>query len=219
MNPPARIEARSAWALPCTRSGVETATPTKPVKMFRTVTSRFWMNVGWFSTAVAATTARRSVKPSHSTAPSATGTGAAGRRHRLAGRREVIGPRLSDQPDAVHDEDGADKQQHDPEQHGFLLLLGRSVAEHPRSAGLVPVRERTAGFAGDDIGLVRALLFAVQEPSDRLGEERQARRREDAPGVGPAARAGGGSRRLPAGPRHVEGPAGLTGERVDGHVR
>ena len=85
-------------------------------------------------------------------------------RHRswLAGRRELSDARLADQPDAVDDQYGADEQQHHAEQH-VLLLLGRSMTQHPRRAGLMPVRKRPPGLARDDVGLVGALLLAVQD--------------------------------------------------------
>src|SRR3954447_3776494 len=209
MNAAARTEARSPPALPCTSSVVDTATPTKPVKMFRTVTSRFWMNVGWFSAG-----------GPHPGAPSGAALSfdrAARHRSRLAGRRQLSDARLADQPDAVDDQYRADEQQHDAEQH-VLLLPGRSMTEHPRRAGLMPVRQRPPGLARHDVGLVGALLLAVQDAPERLGEERQARRSEDPLGVGPAAGAGGRSRRLRAAARYVESPAGVAGERVDRHA-
>src|SRR4051794_20664017 len=211
MNPPARMVARSACALPCTSSVVETATPTKPVKMLRTVTSRFWMNVGWFSTAAAATAARRSVTPSPSIAPPGTGVGSPGG----ASSATRAWP-ISQMPLTIRT---APTNSNMTPSSMFSLLFGRSVAEHPGSAGLVPVRQWTAGLAGDDVGLVSALLLTVEQPPERLREERQPRRREDPAPLRATARAGGRSRRLRAATRDVEGPALRAGERVDGHGR
>src|SRR5687767_12418097 len=86
-------------------------------------------------------------------------------------------------------------------------IRSSSVTEHPRRCGLVPVRQRAATLPAHHVGLVRAALLEIEQPADRLGQVREARRGEDPPGHGAAARARRGRARLGDGASHVEGAA------------
>src|SRR3954468_9522089 len=109
------------------------------------------------------------------------------------------------------------------------------VAQHPGRGGRVRVGERATGLDAHHLGLVRALLLAVERGAQRLHEPGEARRAEHPPArraargareagrpppppAGPAGGgAGGGRRGVRHAPRHVELAAVLAGEGVDRH--
>src|SRR5215207_4594022 len=187
MNPPPRIEARSPLSLPWIMSVTAATTPTKPVKRFRTVTSRSPSSEGCAAAA-------ESAAP-----PGASAAARAWPNSQIPFTTRTAPTYSSTTPSNI-------------------WPSSSSVAENPRWCRRVGVRHRTPRLLGGDLRFVDAFLLAVEQAANRLGKDREARRREHPPGRRPTQRAGGGRARVRHPPCQVEVAAVRAGERVDRHA-
>jgi hypothetical protein len=164
MKPPPRTEARSPALLPWISSVLAHTSPTKPVKTLITVTSRFSSRIGSFDEAAASPAGASSAARAWPT---------------------------SQYP--VHQQDGADVQQHHGEQHGPLLASSGPAVMVSADAGASGERDhgRAPPAPGrrqrrDDLRLRAALLGVIDRRDEARAGASEHRRGEDPPRVAAA---------------------------------
>src|SRR5215510_4918859 len=228
MKPLARTDARSPALLPCTRYVTAATTPTNPVKMLSTATSRFWMNRGDASALGGgwATISPPSSWPaaaSRATAPAGTRTAAASSAVALAGTWAAAEAAracpTSQMPFTTSTAPTYNRTTPSSTgSHSLSCQSGELVSvRHPRWGRRPAPRQRAPALLRDHAWFVRARLLVFQRPPHRRGEPREARRGEDPPGLTKADRtvrsvAGFGHRA-----RQLERPAVAAAEHIHGH--